>query len=183
MLAIREQSWLFPSDFPLRDMQNIVKCPIYIYIYTRGYKKFWDYFESKSTDGSIGMCILSGLSSNRHQAVYQMASFCEHCVLCYGRFCNHVHGHICSFITCDVFWLAHMLHELQNITGWRLEVWANFHELNPRNWCVIWNSAGNTNIWYEHAPQCCKVRVQASDPRSERTLCRNLSRSLSASPG
>ena len=27
MLAIREQSWLFPSDFPLRDMQNTVKCP------------------------------------------------------------------------------------------------------------------------------------------------------------
>ena len=27
MLAIREQSWLFASDFPLCDMQNTVKCP------------------------------------------------------------------------------------------------------------------------------------------------------------
>ena len=36
MLAIREQSWLFPSDFPLRDMQNTVKCPCIEILYHTG---------------------------------------------------------------------------------------------------------------------------------------------------
>ena len=38
-----------------------------------------------------------GLSSNRHQAWCQMASFCEQRLLCYGSFCDHVHGNIWDF--------------------------------------------------------------------------------------
>ena len=51
--------------------------------HTRGdIKRFRDYFASKPTDGSTGMRVLWGFSSNRHQAVYRVASFCEQRVLC-----------------------------------------------------------------------------------------------------
>ena len=35
----------------------------------------------------------------------------------------------------------------------------------------------------EHAPRCCKVRAQASDARTERAPCYNLSRATSVCPG
>lgn len=43
--------------------------------------------------------------------------------------------------------------------------------------CHMWVSAGNTNIWIEHAVCCCQVCPLPADHCAERTSCRNLLRS------
>ena len=62
------------------------KKPLWIW---GGMKTFQDYFNSMPTDGSMGMHVLRR---------YWMTSFSEHHVLCYGSFCDHVHGHICNLL-------------------------------------------------------------------------------------
>ena len=63
-----------------------------------GIKTFRDYFDSTQTDGSTGMGVLWGWAATVIVRVLRGVVLSTSCAFSFGRFCDHVLGHICDFI-------------------------------------------------------------------------------------